>query len=211
MLSRLVLLAVAFLCFHAEGALAQARQRVAILPMVVNAMDDRDYLRDGVSDMLTSRLGQQPGVAVIRVQDPEQATTEAADAAAAGRTVGADWVLFGSFTRFGEGASLDLRCVSVKEGAEIGPRSIFIQSGSLGEIIPRLDSIADRVARHVVSGGREGQDVATAPPAAAGGRDLASEVQALRGRVRSLEERVESGTVAAPEEDLSASSFDAAN
>ena len=53
----------------------------------------------------------------------------------AGRAVGAQWVLFGSFTRFGEGASLDVSCVPVAAPGDPGPRSIFVQSGQIADLI----------------------------------------------------------------------------
>jgi TolB-like protein len=161
---------------------------VAILPVVVHALDDQAYLREGLADMLASRLGQQPGIAVVRVNDPAQATLDPAVARAAGQTVGAQWVLYGSFTRFGDGASLDMQCLPVAAPGDPGPRSIFVQSGQIAELIPRLDSIAERVAAHVL--GRDG-----AAPRAPGG---SSELDALRRRIDALERRAATPAPPAP-------------
>lgn len=160
---------------------------VAILPIVVHSQADEAYLRDGLADMLASRLGRSPGVSVIRVDDPSKATTDAKAARQAAQAVGADWVLFGSFTHFGEGASLDVKCVPVKSDDPAGVRSIFIQSGTLGEIIPRLDSLTSRVARHVTSGGQEEAAPIKVAPEQAATRD---EVDALRHRVEALEDQL---------------------
>ncbi len=185
--------ALALLCLaaSARAAHAQTRARVAILPVVVHSHDSQDYLRSGVADMLASRLGRTPGVGVIRVTDPGAATTDLAAAQAAGRAAGADYVLFGSFTRFGEGASLDVRCVGVNQSDESASRAVFIQSGALGEIIPRLDVLADKVGRYVASGGVSLPDVSAPAPAAASG--LAAEVEALRARVEALEKALPGG------------------
>jgi TolB-like protein len=163
----------------AAGARAEERRTVAILPVVVHALEDHAYLRDGLADMLASRLGQQPGIGVLRVDDPAQATTDVDVARATAKALGAQWVLFGSFTRFGDGASLDVRCVSVAAPADSGPRSIFVQSGQLAELIPRLDGVAERVAAHVL--GRE--HGAAAPEASR------SELDELRRRIEALERR----------------------
>lgn len=173
-----------------QAAIAGPRNVVAVLPMVVNATEDRSYLRDGLSDMLTSRLGRQQGLAVTRVEDLETATTEASAAREAGRAAGADWVVFGSFTRFGNGASLDLRCVRVEEGTGGGdPRSIFVQAGEVGEIIPGLDSVAIRVGEYVRSGNSAATtDVASPPPGVS--PEEAAELAELRARVDALEGRV---------------------
>jgi len=156
--------------------------------MVVNAAEDPAYLRDGLSDMLTSRLGQQRGLAVVRVEGAEAATIEASAAREAGRGAGADWVVFGSFTRFGQGASLDLRCVRVEDGGGGGdPRSIFVQADEVGEIIPGLDRVAIRVGDYIRGAGGGAAVAAPAPGASAAPE---SEVVELRGRVEALEGRV---------------------
>ncbi len=184
--------AVLLLVLAGTAAAADSRARVAILPIVVHATEDRDYLRSGLAEMLASRLGQEKGVAVIKVDDPEQATTDLEAAQGAGRAAGARWVLYGSFTRFGEGASLDVRCVQV-QGEDAGdPRSVFVQSGTLGEIIPRLDNLVKRVAHHVTGGLGRLPKVSASDPAAARG-----ELEALRSRVEALEKQVFSSGSAA--------------
>ncbi len=178
LLSLLWILALAAPC----GAAAEERQTVAILPVVVHAVSDQAYLREGLADMLASRLGQQPGIGVIRMNDATQATLDSETARAAGRAVGAQWVLFGSFTRFGEGASLDMQCLPVAAPGDPGPRSIFVQSAQIAELIPRLDSLAERVAVHVL--GREG--TAAFGPTSGASR---SEIDELRRRLEALERR----------------------
>lgn len=186
------------------GAQAEPARRLAILPIVVHTNDSVDYLRSGMADMLASRLGRVPGVAVIRVDDPAAATTDVAKAQAAARAAGAEFVVFGSFTRFGEGASLDVRCARVEGAPSEAANAIFIQSGTLGEIIPRLDPLAERVGRYVASGGATTPDVASGPPeGGAGVSALRGEVDALRARVEALERDLQrAGAEVVPEVDL---------
>jgi TolB-like protein len=204
------------LVLGAERSDAETRTRLAILPIVVHSLEQREYLQAGLADMLASRLGRVPDVAVIRVEGKDQATTDVEVAKAAGRKETADYVLFGSFTHFGEGASLDLQCVPVSADAFGGPRSIFIQSGTLGEIIPRLDQVVARVGRYLAVGAAEAGAASGGLPSvdaagplgdsAAPGemlQDVLSEIEALRGRVDALEQRVFSTSVeAVPEVDL---------
>ena len=179
-------LACAFVTNAARG---EERRTVAILPVVVHALEDHAYLRDGLADMLASRLGQQPGIAVLRVGDPAAATNDADTARATAKALGAQWVLFGSFTRFGDGASLDVRCVPVAAPGDSGPRSIFVQSGQLAELIPRLDGVAERVAAHVL-----GREWGAAAPAAS----WRSEIDELRRRIEALERRPAASPAPAP-------------
>lgn len=181
----------AVVCLLGAGAEARADgARVALLPVVVHASDQQDYLRKGLGDMLAARLSQQRGLSVVRVDDPAQATTDLTLAVAAAGAAGADFVVFGSFTRFGEGASLDLECAKVGGS---GAHELFVQAGTLGDIIPKLDVIAQRVAGFVANG-------PSAPPAVASGNGASggrpapdparAEIEELKRRMTALEQTV---------------------
>ena len=170
------------------------RTRVALLPIVVHSNDSREYLQQGLADMLVSRLGRDPRVGVIKVEEPGKATTEAEPARAAGKAEGADYVVFGSFTRFGEGASLDLSVAKV--GSDAAPRQIFAHSDSLGGIIPMLDGVADKTTVYVLEGAPPGPAVAAGPTGASGNAaGDGGDVQELRRRVEALEHIVFSSTI----------------
>ena len=193
-LLRPLLLALAVL-LPAGGAAAQAA-RVAVLPVVIHSIEESGYLRAGISEMLSSRLSQQAGVSALRVDDAGSATADLEAARAAGRAAGAEWVLFGSFTRFGEGASLDLRCVPVASDAPVGPRAVFVHAGALAELIPRLDSVVARIGAHVRGGAANANAPVAAGPASA---EVAAELEALKARVSALEaQRAAQQTAAAP-------------
>jgi len=192
----------AALLLVAASSRAQSAVRVALLPVVVHSIERSDYLQRGIADMLATRLEQNPALTVIRVQDAGQATLDPAAARKAAQGAGAAYVVFGSFTQFGEGASLDLRCVSVQGGAELDPRSIFVHAGAVGEIIPRLGDVADRVARYVTTPDAATPAVATGPAGARGApqpvpasngalQDALSELDELRERVERLESLVQ--------------------
>lgn len=169
---------------------AAASLKIAVLPMVVHSAESPEYLRQGLADMLASRLDQVELFQVIRVEDPKRATTRLDAALETARTLGADLVLFGSFTRFGQGASLDVQAASTAPEANGETlREIFVHSGSIGEVIPDLDDLVGKVTRFAVPG-----YAAAAPSAAAGAAAPAPSSRALEdlsNRVQSLEEAVE--------------------
>lgn len=186
-----------------QKSVAEPRMKLAILPILVHTSEHKQYLEAGLADMLASRLGRLPDVAVIRVQGEDQATADVEAAKTRAREAGAEYVLFGSFTQFGEGASLDLQCAPVSAEAEGATRSIFIQSGTLSEIIPHLDQVAQKVGRHLMADGTTTDGApGSLPPVGAAApddadaapgtllQDAMSELEALRGRVDALEERV---------------------
>ncbi len=191
------LLASAVTVLGASGAQAAAdRVKIAVLPVVVHSSESRQYLRDGIADMMSSRLEQVKELEVIRVDDESQATNRASEAIAEGRKLGADYVLYGSFTRFGEGASLDVQCVAVAEDEAGAPvRRIFVQSGHIGSLIPDLDDLVGRITRFAV----EDFDVrATEVDDTSTGVSRRSELAELRARVQALEEALRQQGIAVP-------------
>lgn len=155
----------------------QADKRIALLPIIVHSSDDPVFLREGLADMLTARLDQAGGFEIIRVEDPGMATTSLRRALESGRSLGADFVLFGSFTRFGKGASLDMQCASTAEGDGKTPlREIFVHSGSIGDVIPDLDELVGKLNQFAATGRPRGASAGTvdAPPEVAESTDVAA-------------------------------------
>ena len=170
------------------AAYAASEARVAVLPVVVHSLDEQEYLRDGIADMLSTRLAQSPQVTVIRIEDAEQATVDLEAARASAREAGADWVVYGSFTRFGEGASLDLRAASAAEDGVAAERTIFTQSGTLSGIIPQLDDVSSKIVQYVTTHDPAMPAVSAGPGEAATAAPANSELQSLRERIERLEQ-----------------------
>jgi TolB-like protein len=163
--------------------------RLVLLPVVVHsAASDSEYVSRGLADMLSARIEQHGRLEVVRKEDPTLATTDLERALEAAQAERADFVLFGSFTQFGDGASLDLQCAPVAGGAE-APRHIFIQSGTMGEIIPRLDELADKLDRYV-GGDAASEGVASGAGAEPGAVPNGDALAELQRRLEVLEQAV---------------------
>ena len=159
--------------------------KAALLPIAVHSADDGSgYLSAGLAEMISARLEQSGGVSVVLVPGPAVPTSDLQKAIEAGKTAGADFVVFGAFTQFGAGASLDVQCAAVNAESDARPRRIFVQSGTLGEIIPKLDDLAAKIARFMTGGGREA--AGPAPGSASDG----SELDDIRRRLDALERAV---------------------
>jgi TolB-like protein len=177
----------------AVGTAAAQEQQVsiALLPMVVHSGEDPGYLRDGLSDMLSSRLEQVGRFRVIRIDDAARATTRLERAVAIGRKQKADFVLFGSFTRFGAGASLDIQCAATTQTEGEAPlREIFVHSGNIGDVIPDLDEVVGKVGRFALTDFK-GRAAVSAASSAAGPGAGPDRYEDLELRIRTLEEAVE--------------------
>lgn len=181
----------AILCAAAGQGIAAdsngGEPKLLLLPIVVHSSEDPEYLRNGLSDMLTARFSRIGGLKLIREDDLDSGTTDLEEALKLGRMAGADFVLYGSFTRFGQGASLDVQCSPTDKSKSRAPlREIFVHSGSIGEIIPDLDELAGKVSRFA-----RGEIAAPAAPAAAGLASPAGPgIQELIDRVAALEAAV---------------------
>ena len=158
--------------------------RVAMFPVAVNtSLPETDHLSAGLGDMIAARL-EQSGQIVITRLDATVASRE--EAIAAGKKAGADYVLFGSYTQFGDGASLDLRCAPVVGGEADEPRRVFVQAGSASEIIPKLGVLSQNVSRYLAEAATPAAPRATADSTTPSAPETASMVD-LELRIEALE------------------------
>jgi TolB-like protein len=123
--------------------------RIAVLPFKINAEKDLSFLRDGINEMLASRLTFPGKVQVISKSETENALQKVgaivneATARELGTELNADFVLYGSLTVFGNSLSLDAKLVDVT-GANPS-LTFFNQSQDMGEIIPRINQFAAEI------------------------------------------------------------------
>jgi TolB-like protein len=145
---------------------AAAAKTVAILPFKINADRDMNYLRDGVADMLSSRLHKAGEVEVLNRQVVEKALPPGSavltddSARDLARRLGADFVLFGSLTALGNSISMDAKMVDASGGRPT--LSFFEQSEDAGGIITKINAMAADINREMF-----GRAVAARPGAAA--------------------------------------------
>jgi TolB-like protein len=148
-------LATILVCLSATAGLAQqqapALSKVAIFPFTMNTPSDLAYLKDGIRDMLTSRLVWQGKVQIIDRAATDQAvrTRKNAlapeEAVALGKGLKADYVLFGSVTAMGKAVSIDAKMLSTSGGTE--PVDLYTQANSLDEVIPKVNQFAEEINR----------------------------------------------------------------
>ena len=121
------------LSFNFSAAAAEPI-RIALLPFKINAEKDLTYLRDGIFDMLSTRLTRGGQVEVLGRKTVDEAIasvagTEAVNEPAArkiGANLSADFVLYGSLTVFGNSVSLDAKMIDLS--GQKPPLAFFEQS-----------------------------------------------------------------------------------
>ena len=165
--SRILGVFAAALIFFVAVATSGAEQEktVAVFPFQINAAEDLGYLREGILDMLASRLAWESKVKIIekqRVKDglsAHQGKVDETIAREVGGSLGADYVLFGSVTVFGESVSVDAKMLALT--TEKPPVTIYAQTKGMDELIPRINEFAQNINSKIF--GRGSPAVASAP------------------------------------------------
>jgi TolB-like protein len=123
--------------------------RVAILPLTLNSPEKIDYLRDGIQDMISSRLAWEDKVAVMdrtrvqQAQDKYPGPVDQTKAVRIAKDVGANYILWGSLTQLGNAYSIDLNLVDLS--ATRPPTKFFTQARNLDEIIAKVNELSDDI------------------------------------------------------------------
>ncbi|HVP80516.1 MAG TPA: FG-GAP-like repeat-containing protein [Thermodesulfobacteriota bacterium] len=152
LLPRLVL---AFILILPASSITQTRDpnkvyKVAILPFMIHSQENLDYLREGINDILTSRITVEERVVVIDRSIVERAFYEEkpmrldeAAAAKIGTRIGADYVVFGSITKIGDYISLDARLISITE--EKPPVTVYTQQKGIDDVMVKIGDFAQDI------------------------------------------------------------------
>jgi len=166
-LSIWILFWVSFCCLLIGRAEATSNpQKIAIIPFVLYAPPQFNYLKGGVYSMLVTRLSWQDKVEVIEKTVVEKAIKKIGikeipsqeQAQRLGEILNTDYVLYGSVTTLGQGASIDAKFLDVAQ-RKVYP--FFEQCANAIEIILKVNALAADINRKVF-----GREIATVSPPA---------------------------------------------
>ncbi len=161
----LLIYLVAFTLLSLNFSLAADVKRIALLPFKINSEKDLTFLRNGIFDMLSTRLAKEGQVEVVSRSEADAALQAAAPSGtvneAAARSIGtrlqADFVLFGSLTVLGENVSIDAKMVDIS--GRLPTMTFFDQSQDLGAVITKINRMAADINDKMF-----GRTMAAAPP-----------------------------------------------
>jgi len=138
--------------------------KIAILPFLIHSQENLDYLREGINDILTSRITVEGRIIVIERTVVERALWEMRPirldetvAKETGRRVGADYVVLGSITKIGNYISLDARLISITE--EKPPLGAYTQHKGIDDVMIKIGDFAQDIGFRIL-----GRRVTTARP-----------------------------------------------
>ncbi len=163
---RILFLSFIFIIFANINLFAAEPDRVVIIPFKMNAEKDLTFLKDGIYDMLASRLSRAGKVQVVGREETEKALKAVTGpineetARQIGENLNADFVLFGSLTVFGNSVSIDAKMVDVSGDKQ--KFAFFNHSQGMDEVIPQINIIAGDINEKVFG---VKSTVTTPPPA----------------------------------------------
>jgi TolB-like protein len=152
--SRVIILAAALLMLLPVWSTAQQPLRVAVLPFTVHSAEDLSYLRDGIWDIISSRIIVEGEIEVVEkplverfFADLRGGDVSDQQARWLGARVGAEYVVYGSITKVGDYISLDAKVVHVP-----GTRpttSAFAQHKGIDEVMTKVGTFAQDIASRI--------------------------------------------------------------
>jgi TolB-like protein len=157
------LLFVTFFILHTIGTNCLAAGEttpasVAFLPFTAHAAQDLTYLKDGIRDMLASRLSANAGIVVVdkaaidKALAARYATTAdkivpPADLPRLGNDLGANYLVTGSITALGGGMSIDAKVIHIGDTAT--PYNFYATATSEDSVIPAINQLAADISAKI--------------------------------------------------------------
>ncbi len=148
------LLLLIFLAGLACTLNAKEKSTVAVLPFTVHSADNIDYVKQGISDMLTSRIAVEGKISVaskdlvqeaIKGRTTRDLTPEEMNAL--GKKLNVDYIVSGSITKIGNSLSIDGKLMDL--AAARSTVGIFAQTQGLDEVIPKINDFSQRIVQHI--------------------------------------------------------------
>jgi len=132
----------------------QEKIKVAILPFKMNVGEELKYLRDGIMDMLSSRLTQGANITTLEALTIKRAMEGISEemkediARRLGKDLGADYVVFGSVTKVMESLSIDGKVVAVQ--SEEQATQVFTQSSGMDNVILKISEFSQNIQNAIL-------------------------------------------------------------
>ncbi|MBW1838796.1 MAG: outer membrane protein assembly factor BamA [Deltaproteobacteria bacterium] len=133
-------------CFFSTTAWGKAPLKVAVFPFKVHSKEKLDYLEEGISNMLLTRMERDQEITTIakpslkEVLSQEKGELDERLARELGVQVGADFSVLGSLTKIGSGASLD--AIIIDTQGERDNRHVFVQCETMDRVNDRINLLA---------------------------------------------------------------------
>ena len=133
-------------CVFSTNVWGKAPLKVAVFPFKVHSREKLDYLKEGISDMLLTRMEQDKEITTIDKPSLKEVLSQGRGelderlARELGVQVGADFAVLGSLTKIGDGASLDATILDTQGEKENG--HVFVQCETMDRVNAKINLLA---------------------------------------------------------------------
>ena len=146
---------ILFLLVSLQPLWAKDKYTVAVLPFSVHSAENIDYVRQGIGDMLASRISVSEKLEVIGRDSLFNVLNQTAgkeftptDVHAVGKKVNADFVVWGSITKIGSSLSIDGKMLDIAANKSV--LNITAQCPTMDDVIPKINDFAQRITAHIL-------------------------------------------------------------
>ena len=146
-----IFLILSFSCFSLT-AHAKEIKSIAVLPFEMIAPEDLSYIRDGIVQMLHTRLVWKDKVTVVdqKTIDTQLNKTKDKDSTrgieALAKSLGSDYILTGSITQFANAFSIDARVYDVQKKQWL---AFSEQSTAINDLIPKMSAVSAKINKKI--------------------------------------------------------------
>ncbi len=169
-----VLLTCLFLTFFlATRVSAQEIKKIAVMPFEIYSKSDNTTIRKTLFQKLTEELKKEKLVYVLPTDELLARTEKLTEknAIATGKSLGADFIIMGSVTQFGEAISIDTRIINVQTAAVLPSASVQEKGLSdIGQIATKLKTeiltrtgLISKIAKIEIKGNRKIESTVITP------------------------------------------------
>jgi TolB-like protein len=156
----------------AASVWAQDKYKVAIVPFSLHSADNVDYVKQGIEEMLSSRISASDKIELIgkniileELKKNNIKDVSKDDAYTLGKNLNSDYVIWGSITKIGSSISIDGKLTDIaKNKSDV---SLFTQSPSLDDVIPKINDFSQNILQSILGTVPQAAKPAPAPAAAA--------------------------------------------
>jgi len=157
----------------ASGSLwAKDNYIVTILPFSINSADNIDYVKQGIEEMLSSRISSSDKITItdknVVLQELKKSKIKnisSDEALKLGKKLKSDYVVWGSITKIGNSISINGKLTDIAETkSDIG---VSTQSQTLDDIIPKVNDFSEKILTHILGTTPQAQSQTSAQPVAA--------------------------------------------
>lgn len=134
---------------------AKDKYTVTILPFTLNSAENIDYVKQGIEEMLSSRLSASDKISVTNrnIVARELKKINAKDISienvyVLGKKLNSDYVVWGSITKIGNSISLDGKLVDIAQSKS--DVSVFAQTQTLDDVIPKINDFSENIINHIL-------------------------------------------------------------